>query len=236
MKKLRLKHSFFILFVLPMILTACLETRDSQKEVEEKQVLRKQLTSLQTSTADTNSRFQDVEEENRRLQGRVEALEAKLGQLTNKSEKAGSALDSKLKEHNEIYKEEFAKINAEVTHLREEVGALREELRKSNEAHAQAAAAAREAENAKNPFDLGEEKYQKKQWKEAILDYEKYRSKNPGGKHFAAATYKIGICFQELGMIEEAKAFFEEIVAQHPKSKEAAKASSRIKALSKKKK
>jgi TolA-binding protein len=50
------------------------------------------------------------------------------------------------------------------------------------------------------------------------------------------ATYKIGVCFQELGMIEEAKAFYDEVIAKYPKSNEAAKATSRLKAMSKKKK
>lgn len=220
-----------------LFLTACLQTRDSQKEVEEKQVLQKQLTHLQTSSADSNARFQDLEEENRRLAGRVEALEVKLSQFTSKNEKSAGAVDAKLKENNEIYKEEFAKLNVELNQLREQLASVHAENKRAAEsrAAAEAAAAAKAAESGKDPFKAGEEKFEKRAWKDAILDYEKYRAHNARGKHFSAATYKIGVCFQELGMPEEAKAFYEEVIAKYPKGKDAEKASTRLKALSKKK-
>jgi TolA-binding protein len=60
------------------------------------------------------------------------------------------------------------------------------------------------------------------------LSYERYRSSHPKGKSFAAATLKIGVCFQELGMSDEAQAFYEEVVAKFPKSKEAEKANARL--------
>lgn len=233
-----MKNGFFRLMsfaVLALSLTACLETRESQKEQEEKVVLKKTLTTLQTSTADINARFQDIEDENRRLSGRVEALEARLQQMTSKNDKSGSSFEAKLKENNEIYKEEFAKLNAEVTQLKEHLAQMREESRRAAEARAAEAAHAAER-RAKDPWGAAEEKYEKKEWKEAILDYEKYRSANPNGKHLATATYKIAACFQELGMIEEARAFYEEVVAKYPKSKDAGKASQRLKSLSKKKK
>lgn len=233
-----MKNGFFRLMscgVLAFALTACLETRESQKEQEEKVVLKKTLTNLQSSTADINARFQDIEDENRRLNGRVEALEARLQQLTSKNEKSGSSFEAKLKENNEIYKEEFGKLGAELTQLKEQLAQIRDESRKAAEAKA-AAEAARAAEKAKDPWGAAEEKFDKKEWKEAILDYEKYRSANPNGKHIATATYKIGVCFQELGMAEEARAFYQEVVDKYPKSKDAPRAAQRLKAAPTKKK
>ncbi len=222
---------------LPLVLAGCLQTRETQKEHEEKQVLQKQLSTLQTTSADTNVRFQDIEEENRRLVGRVEALEVKLAQFTSKNEKSSGAIDAKLKENNEIYKEEFGKINVELTQIKEQLVAMQAEGRRAAEARAAAetTASAKNSDGAKDAFKVGEAKFEKKSWKEAILDYEKYRAQHPKGKYFAAATYKIGVCFQELGMSEEAKAFYEEVIAKYHKTKDSEKAHARLKALSKKK-
>lgn len=221
-----------------IFLTGCLQTRETQKEQEEKQVLKKQLNTLQMTSAEANARFQDVEDENRKLSGRLEALDAKLMIVAQKTDKANANQDQKSKEIAEVYKEEFAKLNSEIARLKEQLNALHDENRRSSDARAaaEASAAAKSAESAKNPFAAAEGKFDKKQWKEAILDYEKYRSKNPKGKSFSAATYKIGVCFQELGMNEEAKAFFEEVLAKFPKTKDAEKASTRLKKLASNKK
>lgn len=218
-------------------LTGCLQTRESQKEQEEKVVLKQQVNTLQSTTADTNARFQDLEDENRKLSGKIEALEAKLMIFAQKADKANANQDAKSAQNDETYKEEFQKINTDVASLKAQLTELQEEKRRAAEARAanDAAKAARDAESAKNPLAAAEDKFEKKMWKEAILDYEKYRSSNPKGKSLALATYKIGLCFQELGMIEEAKAFFEEVLSKYPKSKDAAKAEARLKAMNGKK-
>jgi len=228
--------SIFLLLFLPTLLVGCLQTRDTQKEHDEKQVLQKQLSTLQTTSADTNVRFQDFDEENRRLAGRVEALEVKFSQFSSKNEKSSGTFDAKLKENNEIYKEEFARIGIELTQIKEQLVALQNEGRRAAEARAAAdVASTKGAESGKDAFKAAEAKFEKKNWKEAILDYEKYRAQHPRGKQFSPATYKIGVCFQELGMSEEAKAFYEEVLAKYPKSKDAEKATMRLRFLNKKK-
>jgi TolA-binding protein len=87
----------------------------------------------------------------------------------------------------------------------------------------------------KNPFELGESRFEQKSWREAIFAYEDYRKSYPKGKNFGAATYKIGVSFQELGMLDDAKPFYDEVISKFPKSKEADRARSRLKAISKKK-
>jgi TolA-binding protein len=223
--------SLLLLFWISVSLAGCLQTRDTQKEHEEKQVLQKQLSTLQTTSADSHVRFQDLDEENRRLAGRVEALEMKLAQFSSKNEKSSGAVEAKLKENNEIYKEEFAKIGVELTQIKEQILALQNEGRRA----AESAISAKGSEGTKDGFKAGEGKFEKKNWKEAILDYERYRAQHPKGKQFSAATYKIGVCFQELGLSEEAKAFYEEVIAKFPKTKDAEKATTRLKALNKKK-
>ena len=222
------------------LFTGCLETRDSQKEVEEKQVMRKQVQTLQQSNADVSSRFNDIEDEMRKINGRIEQTDQKVRQTNGLIDKGFGLADAKFKEKDEVYREEFAKLRGELDSLKAQLAALQDENKKAAAAHAEASAAreAKEAkdakdaaEAAKNPFAVAEEKFEKKSWREAILDYEKYRKANPKGKQVATATYKIGVCFQELGLADDARAFYEEVVSKYPKAKEASKAQTRLKKL-----
>jgi TolA-binding protein len=218
-------------------LPACLQTRSAQKEQEEKQVFKKQLTNLQQNTADINTRFQDLEDEARRVNGRVEVLESKVNQMSAKADKGDQGLENKMRELNEVYKEEFNKMGADITALKQQIAMMQEDqkrVREESESKAQAQAAAKATEQAKGPFASAESKFDKKNWKDAILDYEKYRSQNPKGKQVPVATYKIGVAFQELGMADDAKLFYDEVIAKFPKSKEAEKAVSRLKGMKKK--
>jgi TolA-binding protein len=217
------------------LLSGCLQTRTNVKEQEEKQVIRKQVATLQQSNADVNSRFQDVQEELRSLNGRIEVFENKQSKLDAKIDKSTAAGDARLKEYDAkltAFREELEALKAQLTALQEE------RVRAAQAAQAQAAERAREEAHVKEagPFAAAEANFDAKKWKEAILDYEKYRKANPKGKQFSTATYKIGAAFQELGMSEEAKAFYEEVVQKFPKSKEAPKAQAKLKGLSGKKK
>lgn len=62
-------------------------------------------------------------------------------------------------------------------------------------------------------YDTAQELFDGKEWKKAILNFHKYTDESPKGKFVADAKYKIGVCFQELGMKEEAMAYYEEVVA-----------------------
>lgn len=210
----------FYLLVLP----ACLETRASVREAEEKQVLRKQVSTLQQSSADVSARFQDLEEDQKRITGRVEALENKAEQNQGASEKTTAQVDAKLKENDAIYREEFSKLNLSIEALRAQIAELQ-----------QRAVTPTPAVKGDVAFQEAEQKFIDKNWKEAILDYERYRKAFPKGKNFAVATLKIGASFQEMGMADEAKAFYEEVVAKFPKSKEAGRAQAKLKSLTKKK-
>lgn len=85
-----------------------------------------------------------------------------------------------------------------------------------------------------NPYDVAQEFFAKKEWKKAILSYQKYVDEFPKGKNVPEAKYRIGVCFQELGMKEEAAAFYEEVVAQHPKSDAGKRSKIRLSKLKKK--
>ncbi len=215
-----------------MLFSGCqLDTRTNVREQDEKQVVRKQVANLQAATADVNTRFQDLEDDVRKTNGRVEALEVRMqqaqAQAQSKFEKGSQGIEGKLKDNDAGYREEFSKLHTEIESLKAQLNSARA---------AESAAVAQESANAKkDPFSLAEEKYEKKEYKEAILDYERYRKASPKGKQISTATYKIGSAFQELGMIEEARAFYEEAIAKFPKSKDATRAKAKLNKLKAKK-
>lgn len=215
-------------------LTGCLETRSGVKEIEEKQVLRKQVSTLQQSTADVSQRFNEIEEDLRKTNGRTESLDARVTQIKERAEKNDFALEAKLKDEDAKFaalREELTKMQTEIN----EVKAANQALQAGLQAGASAGASSASSGGAgdKNAFDRGEAKFEAKAWRDAIFAYEEYRKANPKGKHFTVATYKIGVCFQELGMNDDAKLFYDETIAKSPKSKEADRARTRLKAISK---
>ena len=219
-------------------LMGCLEMRDDRKEIDEKTVMKRQVQTLQQSTADVNSRFQDLEDDVRKLNGREAESEQKIKQTNALMDKGFGLADNKFKEKDEVYREEFSKLRAELDAVKGQLASIQTQQQQAAAAAAQAAAdasvaASKAAEAAKDPFAVAEEKFEQKAWRDAILDYEKYRKANPKGKNFAMATYKIGVCFQEMGSAEDARAFFEEVISKFPKAKEAKSAATRLKKLKK---
>ncbi len=215
-------------------LTGCLETRSGVKELEEKQVLRKQVTNLQQTSADVTSRFNEIEDDLRKANGRNEQLDARMTQIKDRAEKNDFALEGKLKEQEAkftAFREEMAKMQAELN----EVKTVNQALQSAIQAGAAVGGGGSSSASTgdKTPFERGEAKFEAKAWRDAIFAYEEYRKANPKGKSFTAATYKIGVSFQELGMMDDAKLFYEEAIAKSPKSKEADRARTRLKALSK---
>ena len=213
--------------------SGCLQTRSNLKEQEEKQVLRKQVVNLQQTTADVSSKFNEVDEDLRKTNGRIESLDARMTQIKDRAEKNDFALESKFKEQDtkfQAFREELQKMQTELVEVKASNAALQAAMQ------AGASTNSGSGKNSeKNPFDLGDSRFEQKAWREAIFAYEDYRKSYPKGKNFGAATYKIGVCFQELGMLDDAKPFYDEVISKFPKSKEADRARSRLKAMSKKK-
>jgi len=125
-----------------------------------------------------------------------------------------------------VYQEELLKQEKTIQQLTHEVEAMK----------AEAAAATKPAEKEtekKTPLQLADEHFKQNDWKKAIIQYQKYRDDNPKGKKVAESTYRIAYAFGELGMKEEAKTFYEEVIAKFPTSLEAKKAKTKIKAFKK---
>lgn len=226
------------IFVVSLSQVACLQTRTAAKEQEEKQVLRKQVTTLQQSTADSSSRFSEIDDDLRKSSGRIETLDARLTQIKERAEKNDFALETKLKEQEtnfQAFREELAKMQAEIAEVKATNLAIQQTLAAgAAPANTSTNTSKSASSNKKNPFEAGETKFSQKSWRDAIFAYEDYRKFFPKGKNFAAATYKIGVSFQELGMKDDARPFYDEVIAKFPKSKEAQRARVRLKALGKK--
>lgn len=78
-------------------------------------------------------------------------------------------------------------------------------------------------------FYRAESHFQLKQYQKAILDYSKFTEKYTRSRRLPAALLKIGISFESLGMKDDAKGFFQELVDKFPKSPEAKKARPKLK-------
>jgi len=208
----------------------CLKTRNDVKEIETKQVLQKQMVDLQKNTADSSSKFADVEEQLRYLNGRVETMEAKLARNSTESDKNLKAHTEAIQETNRkmlIYQDALSKMEVQAQQNTAEIASLKAELSNRNSRES----AKNSKEGKKDSFAAAQELFKQKDWQNAIIEFQKYRDKNSKGKHVAEATYKIGVCFQELSLKDDAKTFYQEVIASFPNSEEAKKAKTRLKGL-----
>lgn len=223
-----MRFQYVVLLSVLLFMTGCLQTRESAKEQEEKQVLQKTVKNLQQGTADSSTRFQEIDEESRKMNGRLEIAENRVAQLMQRADKVEQNTENRHKETTDrmaVYQEAITRLEGQVAALNQQLVALQES--------AKTVAAVSSKKDPKAHFTVAEELFEKKKWKEAILEYDKYRKAAPSGKNYPAASYKMAVCFQELGMLDEAKVFYDEVVAKHPKSNEAKKAGIRLKSLKK---
>ncbi len=199
-------------------LTACLQTRQAIREKDTRKETQQVVVTQQQLRAQETSRAEEVDGQFRQVNGRLDLIENHLSQLSAANETAKRSEDGDTRFR--AYEEALKKLEMQLIEVSNELKDL-----KKNEKPA--------LSKGKEPssFELAESLFTKKEWKEAIVSYQKYRDDNPKGKNYAEATYKIGVAFQELKMKSEARAFFEEVLAKFPKSKEAKKAEFRLKNL-----
>lgn len=75
----------------------------------------------------------------------------------------------------------------------------------------------------------GEAYFQLKNFKKAIIEFSKFPEKYHQSKKLPAAFYRIGLAFDALGMKDDAKGFYQELIEKFPKSPEAQKARAKLK-------
>lgn len=219
----------FVITAATLFLTGCLKTRNDVRETEQRQVMQQQVVTMQRTNADSFGRVAELEEQMRELNGRVDVVENKVGQ-------GGSNIESALKvsqEQNRELNQKVSILQEALTKMERDILLLNAELQavKAQKAAAHAEVTVKSSKN--DIYEVAQSFFEKKDWKQSILNFQKYRDENPKGGKFADATYKIGVSFQELGMKDEAKTFYDEVVSKFPKSDEARRAKIRLKGIKK---
>lgn len=225
-----------VLVALPVLfLTGCLKTRNDVRDNEQRQVMNQQVATLQRNNADASTRVVEMEETIRNMHGRIEVVENRLNQSSSSHDnslRAYAQQNQELGQRVMILQEALTKMESQLNQVTAEVNGMK--AASSAQAAAAAERAAQAAKAAKrDPYEVAQEAFNKKDWKQSILNFQKYRDENPKGGKFADATYKIGVSFQELGMKDESKTFYDEVVNKFPKSDEARRAKVRLKGLKK---
>lgn len=209
-----MKNILIIFFLIPVV--GCLKTRNEVREVQ-------QTTTVQKTAAETSNRIEELQTVVRDLNGRIEQLENKVS----------AEQTTHLQQQNQRVEE----MQATIRSLQEQVAGLQDELAQVKVIAAQPVVNSatnsmmNEGQLPTEPYAQGEFLFKQHEWKKAILSYQKYREANPKGKNVVDATYKIGVCFQELGLRDEAKTFYEEVMSRFAKSNQAKKAKIRISQL-----
>lgn len=213
------ESSLFLLTLVLIALSGCLQTRSDIKESEQKQQIKSQLAYLQETQARDQNRHQDIQGSFREFNGRIEVVEHNYD-LFHKD----------LQSHKEQDQNEKKILNEKIALLEQALSTLDKELTTTKQNFLESLGKKHEDKGSdKGPFVLAEEYFAKKEWKKAILNYQQYLERTPKGKSVPLATYKIGVSFQELGRSADAKIFFEDVITKYPDSPQAKSASSRLK-------
>ncbi len=222
-----------VILLLPVLfLLGCLETRSSIEQNKEKNAIKQQMKSLQQSTASQSAQVEEINNEFRKLYGQIETLDNRVSRLDQ-----GASTDNKMiKEKIESMDARMKILQEALTKMDQTLGGLTQQMNSITTKVNQLgkSKAAKKKVNKKVPkgnFTGGEFHFSNKNWKDAILKFEKYRKLNPKGRRYAEATYKIGVSFQELGMSSDAKVFYEEVSTRFPKTNFGKKAKSRLKKI-----
>ncbi len=236
-------------------LSSCLKTRSDVGENEQSQVYSKKNSNnqqynppeSQLEQRQTSSRAADERDDLiRALNGRVESLENQIASANKEKSSANSQESQKVA----LLQEALAKMEAQIQRLEAEqiqkkaaqeaaaVAAKAEKIEepppsKNAKKTGKERVALKPSEKSANTYDVAQGFFAGREWKKAILNYQKYADDFPRGKEVADAKYKIGVCFQELGMKEESMAFYEEVVANYGKTEAGKKAKIRLVKLKK---
>lgn len=231
--------------------TGCLQTRSESSEAEEKKQVMTQVSNLQKTRADQGAQIDELTETVRSLNGRIETMEAR-------HEKTIEQYNQQLAESKAQAKTQNEELMAQLKIFEGEIAALKEKAAQSEAARVAAVNEAQTAKSAtavgkttdkntdkdaakkddknaaeKAAWDEADQLFESKDYKRAATALQRYREKNPKGKRLGEATYRIGVCFQEMGMKAEAKAFYAEVLERFKKDPAAKKATFRLSQLKK---
>lgn len=220
------------LLMLALVLTSCLKTRSDVSEQEQNAIYGKKNIENQLEVQSNSAGVATLDEKDeliRNLNGRVETLENQLAALQKEKESSASLDSQKII----LLQEGLAKLETQVQKLDSELVAAKFNDKNLTSSDEGSDSKSDITEKKQNAYALALQYFSKQDWKKAILNFQKYTDETPKGKNIADAKYKIGVCFQELGMKDEAMAFYEEVVANHSKSEAGKKSKARLTKLKK---
>lgn len=235
-----MKH-FLALMLTSIFATGCValktrsEVRGEGSEPEpQRQTARPPREFKEPKAAASAARTEDNDDQMRQLHGRVDTIENQMNQINAASDGEKKSVTEMAKYTDQkftAYEEELKKMEVKMMALESELAAVKAKAAEAAVTPSAGSITGAISGKGKTAYDEGENLFNAKKWKEAIVSFQKYRDAYPKGKMYADSTYKIGVCFQELKMKEEARAFFDEVTAKFPGSKEAKKAAFRMKNL-----
>lgn len=225
--------------------TACLKTRAQLREENDDPAHSAPARTAPAQDVQPQGQYvlDEIKGEFTRLEGRVEDLER-----TQKQNAANPQASSK---------DETRKLEQRIAELEQAQANMIETIKKLQEAPQPAADPSELIEKGKTQMEAGNVEgaaetftaalktakgkkaeeasmlradayYALKDYKKAIVDYSKFPEKFHKSSYMPKALSQIGRCFEALGMKDDAKGFYQELVEKFPKSPEAKKARSKV--------
>lgn len=216
-----------------LLVTGCsLMSRDEvRKQDEQQRQMKEQMSTIQRSRADADLRYSELQSEQRSLSGRVDALEHGSEQSAQARRQEIEGLKKAIDLQAEKLKVLQEHVDATETRLTAAIQALSGNSSPPVANPPANVAAGASAAATSGPLVDADAKLQSKDFKKAIVSYQAFLEKNPKSKYVPEATYKIGVCFAELGYKKDAKEFYKEVIDNHPSSPWAKKAKYRLSRL-----
>lgn len=212
-----------IIFMISLVfgLTSCLKTRSELGSQYQSQVYTQKQADNQTlPNSGPEPKIDERDELIRQLNGRVESLEKQLSEVQMSKNSSADA------EKMQLLQDSLVKMEMQLQKLENEAALKPSDSRVTMPTPAKQTEAKTEAKNT--TFDVAQELYASKDFKKAILEYEKFVSANPKNKNVPEAKYKIGACFEAMGMKDEAFSFYEEVASLYSGSTYGKKAKQKV--------
>lgn len=200
MKKLGVS---LVLFSMTLCLAGCppFTTREEIRQQEDEKQLKDQVSTIQKTHADSEQKYGDIQNDIRVIAGRVDSVE-------HNQDVSSREMRSEI----ENLKKQVIAENEKIKLLEQHVDSTEVKLTNAIQAigtgGSQASSVSGSRSEKLSPLEEADQHFKNKEFKKAIVNYQAYLEKHEKGVKAAEATYKIGVCFSELGMKKNAKEFY----------------------------
>lgn len=218
-------------------MSSCLKTRSELGENYQSQVYsKKQADNQKSQSQEPSESIAKVDEKDeliRTLNGRVESLENQINLLQKEKQENTDGQKVQLLQDSLVKMEaQLAKLESDmVTHSSDSkvtVDAKGSDAKVIVPVGAKTETHTGGKSSAKNNFETAQDFFAHKDFKNAILEYQKFVDTNKKSKLVPEAKYKIGLSFESMGLKDEAQSFYEEVAAQHGSTEFGKKAKQKV--------